>query len=90
MGELSWGFEKRQAFSGRRGTRARDSLSLRHVVCTVNSILLEAGHAVSADFGMARAVTAAGGERLTETGVSVGTPHYMSPAFPAALILLWR
>ncbi len=35
-------------------------------------------------------VTAAGGERLTETGVSVGTPHYMTPAFPAALLLLWR
>ena len=43
------------------------------------NILLEAGHAVIADFGIARAVTAAGGERLTETGVSIGTPHYMSP-----------
>ena len=43
------------------------------------NILLEAGHAVIADFGIARAVTAAGGERLTETGISIGTPHYMSP-----------
>ena len=32
-----------------------------------------------ADFGIARAVTAAGGERLTETGLSLGTPQYMSP-----------
>lgn len=32
-----------------------------------------------ADFGIARAVTAAGGERLTETGIAVGTPAYMSP-----------
>lgn len=30
-------------------------------------------------FGIAKAVTAAGGERLTETGMAVGTPHYMSP-----------
>ena len=43
------------------------------------NILLEAGHAVVADFGIARAISAAGGERLTETGFSVGTPHYMSP-----------
>ncbi len=43
------------------------------------NILLAAGHSVVADFGIARAVTVAGGERLTETGVYVGTPAYMSP-----------
>ncbi len=43
------------------------------------NILLEAGHAVVADFGIARAITAAGGERLTETGLAIGTPTYMSP-----------
>jgi serine/threonine-protein kinase len=43
------------------------------------NILLEDGHAVVADFGIARAVAAAGGEKLTATGVGLGTPAYMSP-----------
>jgi serine/threonine-protein kinase len=43
------------------------------------NILLESGHAVVADFGIARAVRAAGGSRLTQTGFAVGTPAYMSP-----------
>jgi len=43
------------------------------------NILLESGHAVVADFGIARAITAAGGERLTSTGLTLGTPAYMSP-----------
>jgi tetratricopeptide (TPR) repeat protein len=43
------------------------------------NILLESGHAVVADFGIARAVDAAGGDRLTETGIAIGTPAYMSP-----------
>ena len=43
------------------------------------NILLSEGHALVADFGVAHAVQAAGGERLTETGTSVGTPAYMSP-----------
>ena len=43
------------------------------------NILLESGHAVVADFGIARALSAAGGERLTETGLAIGTPAYMSP-----------
>ena len=43
------------------------------------NILLSAAHALVADFGIARALGAAGGERLTETGLALGTPAYMSP-----------
>ena len=43
-----------------------------------NVLLLE-GKPVVSDFGIALAVGAAGGGRLTETGLSLGTPHYMSP-----------
>jgi len=44
------------------------------------NILLEAEHAVLADFGIARAVTGiADAEQLTQTGMSLGTPAYMSP-----------
>jgi len=43
------------------------------------NILLSGGHARVADFGIARAVSAAGGEKLTQTGMAVGTPTYMSP-----------
>ncbi|MEO6055844.1 MAG: protein kinase [Gemmatimonadales bacterium] len=43
------------------------------------NILLSGDHCVIADFGVARALDAAGGERLTETGIALGTPLYMSP-----------
>ncbi|HSG09383.1 MAG TPA: protein kinase [Longimicrobiales bacterium] len=43
------------------------------------NILLQDGQPVMADFGIALAVGSAGGARLTETGLSVGTPYYMSP-----------
>jgi TolB-like protein len=43
------------------------------------NILLGNDQASVADFGIARAVSLAGGERLTETGLALGTPHYMSP-----------
>src|SRR2546428_6439904 len=43
------------------------------------NILLEAGEAVVADFGIARAVVAAGADKLTGTGLAVGTPGDMSP-----------
>ena len=43
------------------------------------NVLLAGGHALVTDFGIARAVSAAGGTRITETGLAVGTPAYMSP-----------
>ncbi len=43
------------------------------------NILIHAGEPVVADFGIALAISAAGGGRMTETGLSLGTPHYMSP-----------
>jgi len=43
------------------------------------NILLHEGQALVADFGIALALSAAGGTRMTETGLSLGTPHYMSP-----------
>lgn len=48
------------------------------------NILFEAGHAVVTDFGIARAITAAAGGNLTETGIALGTPGYMSPEQGAA------
>jgi tetratricopeptide (TPR) repeat protein/tRNA A-37 threonylcarbamoyl transferase component Bud32 len=62
-----------------------DALSYAHSHDVVHrdikpaNIMLTDGHARVADFGIARAVRAAGGERLTGTGMSVGTPLYMSP-----------
>ncbi|MBT8487600.1 MAG: serine/threonine-protein kinase, partial [Gemmatimonadetes bacterium] len=44
-----------------------------------NILLSAQGEPLVADFGIAIAVGAAGGSRLTETGLSVGTPYYMSP-----------
>jgi serine/threonine-protein kinase len=62
-----------------------DALSYAHAHGVVHrdikpeNILLQSGHAVVADFGIAKAIAAAGSERLTETGLSIGTPAYMSP-----------
>jgi len=44
-----------------------------------DNILLKEGRVYVADFGIARAVSAAGGSQLTATGVAIGTPAYMSP-----------
>jgi len=43
------------------------------------NILISGGEAVVADFGIARAITVAGGERVTQSGITLGTPTYMSP-----------
>jgi TolB-like protein len=62
-----------------------DALSHAHALGIVHrdikpeNILCAAGHAVVSDFGIARAVSAAGVGTLTETGLAVGTPAYMSP-----------
>ena len=55
------------------------SLGFVHRDIKPENILFEAGHAVVADFGIAKAIASAGSERLTESGLAIGTPVYMSP-----------
>ncbi len=55
------------------------TLGVVHRDIKPENVLLENGHALVADFGIARAISTAGGERLTETGIALGTPAYMSP-----------
>jgi Tol biopolymer transport system component len=43
------------------------------------NILISSGHALVSDFGIARAISQGAGDKLTETGIAVGTPAYMSP-----------
>ena len=62
-----------------------DALSYAHSHDVVHrdikpeNIMLSGGHAIVTDFGIARAVSAAGGDKLTETGLAIGTPAYMPP-----------
>jgi len=44
-----------------------------------DNVMISGRHAVVTDFGVAKAVSAAGGEKLTTVGVAVGTPTYMAP-----------
>ena len=66
-------------------TQVADALQHAHEQGVVHrdikpeNILLRDGRAFVADFGIALAVSAAAGGRMTETGLSLGTPHYMSP-----------
>ena len=69
----------------RIGTQVLSALGYAHAHGVIHrdikpeNILLEGDQAVVADFGVARAISAAGDERLTETGLALGTPAYMSP-----------
>jgi serine/threonine-protein kinase len=67
VGELAGGL----ALAHERGIVHRD--------LKPENILFLEGQAVVADFGIAKALDVAGGERLTQTGLVVGTPTYMSP-----------
>ncbi len=65
------------AYSHRRGVVHRD--------IKPHNIMLTDERAMVTDFGVARALEQSGGERLSETGIAVGTPEYMSPEQAAGL-----
>ncbi len=69
----------------RIATETADALQYAHQRGVIHrdikpeNILLQNGHALVADFGIALAVEQAGGVRMTQTGLSLGTPQYMAP-----------
>ncbi|MGE5732970.1 MAG: serine/threonine-protein kinase, partial [Gemmatimonas sp.] len=69
----------------RIATEVADALQYAHGQGVVHrdikpeNILLQGGHALVADFGIALAASNTAGTRITETGMSLGTPTYMSP-----------
>ncbi|MGD8869694.1 MAG: protein kinase, partial [Gemmatimonadales bacterium] len=69
--ELAFEVADALSYSHRRGIVHRD--------IKPENILLSEGHAVVADFGVAKAISTAGGDRITRTGYPVGTLGYMSP-----------
>ncbi|HVH08323.1 MAG TPA: serine/threonine-protein kinase, partial [Gemmatimonadales bacterium] len=60
-------------------------MSVLHRDIKPENILFSQGHPVVADFGIAKAITTAGGANLTRTGFPLGTPGYMSPEQAAGL-----
>jgi serine/threonine-protein kinase len=69
--QIAVGIAKALAFAHARGVIHRD--------LKPENVLLQAGQPLVADFGIALAVSNAGGTRVTQTGLSLGTPQYMSP-----------
>ncbi|MEP6765149.1 MAG: protein kinase [Gemmatimonadaceae bacterium] len=71
--------------SVRLATEIADALQYAHDRGVIHrdikpeNVLLQNGHAIVADFGIALAVQHAGGTRMTQTGMSLGTPQYMAP-----------
>ena len=72
---------KRCVSRARSRTRSttRTSRGIVHRDVKPENVLLQDGHALVADFGIALALEQAGGERITRTGLALGTPQYMAP-----------
>ena len=78
-GQLSIDSARRIALEVADALGSAHALGIIHRDIKPENILLQGGHAVVADFGIALAVQTAGGARMTQTGLSLGTPQYMSP-----------